>query len=50
MTMAYGISAQCEDGSIALITLTDRRVRVACEKPSSVAKCNALLARISIAR
>lgn len=45
-----GINASCEEGVIALITLIDGRVRVGCEKPTTLQDCDLLLRKISQAR
>ena len=46
----YGISAVCDEGAIALITLESGRVRIGCSKPTTAQACNDLLRRISQAR
>src|SRR5713101_8318739 len=46
----YGISASCEEGSIALITTEGGVVRIGCAKPSTRQDCDLLLRKISQAR
>jgi hypothetical protein len=46
----YGISASCEEGTIALITLSGGRVRIGCAKPTTRQACDLLLRNISQAR
>jgi hypothetical protein len=46
----HGISASCEEGTIALITLVGGRVRIGCAKPSTRGDCDLLLRKISQAR
>ncbi|HEY0468752.1 MAG TPA: hypothetical protein VGC79_31375, partial [Polyangiaceae bacterium] len=46
----YGISASCDEGAIALITLVGGRVRIGCLKPTTRAACDLLLRNISQAR
>lgn len=46
----YGISASCNEGTIALITLVGGRVRIGCARPTTAAACDQLLTRISQAR
>lgn len=43
----YGVSASCDDGAIALITLVGGRVRIGCLKPTTRERCDALLRNIS---
>jgi hypothetical protein len=45
--LSYGVSATCEEGSIALVALADSRVRIGCEKPTTRARCDGLLRQIS---
>lgn len=46
----YGISASCDEGAIALITLEGGRVRIGCAKPTTLEACNRLLRNISQSR
>jgi hypothetical protein len=46
----YGITASCDDGDIALVTLVGARVRIGCTKPTTRERCDLLLRRISEAR
>jgi hypothetical protein len=46
----YGVSATCDEGTIALMTLVGGRVRVGCAKPSTRERCDFLLHQISEAR
>lgn len=46
----YGISASCDDGTIALITLAGDRVRIGCAQPTTRAACDALLRDIAEGR
>jgi hypothetical protein len=46
----YGISASCDEGTIALITLVGGRVRIGCAKPTTHQACEQLLRNISQAR
>jgi hypothetical protein len=46
----YGVSAACEEGTIALITLKGGLVRIGCAKPTTPAACDLLLRNISHAR
>ncbi len=46
----YGISASCNEGTIAIITLVGGRVRIGCAKPTTAGACNQLLNDISQAR
>jgi len=46
----YGVSATCEEGTIALVTMVDERVRIGCAKPTTRTQCDALLQKISEAR
>ncbi len=48
--LSYGISADCDDGSIALVALPQSRLRIGCERPSTRERCEALLPKISDAR
>lgn len=43
----YGVTASCEEGTIALITLEGGRVRIGCAKPTTRAACDALLRDIA---
>jgi hypothetical protein len=45
-----GISATCEEGTLAIVTLVGERVRIGCTKPTTRAQCDALVQRISAAR
>jgi hypothetical protein len=46
----YGITASCEEGTLALATMTGRRVSVGCTKPTTREQCDLLLSKISEAR
>jgi hypothetical protein len=46
----YGVSASCQEGTIALITLVGGRVRIGCAKPTTARACELLLQNISEAR
>jgi hypothetical protein len=46
----YGVSASCDEGTIALVTLVGGHVRIGCAKPTTRERCDALLRRISEAR
>lgn len=46
----YGISASCDEGTIALITLEGGRVRIGCAKPTTAKACDTLLRDISDSR
>lgn len=46
----YGISASCDEGTIALLSLVGGRVRVGCAQPTTRESCDALLRRISESR
>jgi len=46
----YGISAACQEGTIALVTLMGGRVRIGCAKPTTAQACDLLLRNISEAR
>jgi hypothetical protein len=46
----HGVSASCEEGTIALITLVGARVRIGCAKPTTREDCDHLLRKISEAR
>jgi len=46
----YGITASCDEGTIALITLVGGRVSIGCAKPTTHQACDALLRNISQAR
>jgi hypothetical protein len=43
----YGVTASCEEGTIALITLVGGRVRIGCAKPTTRAACDTLLRNIA---
>lgn len=45
-----GVGASCREGTIALITLVDRRVSVGCAKPTTRQACAALLRTVCQAR
>jgi hypothetical protein len=44
----YGVTASCDEGTIAILKLRGGRVRVGCEKPMTRDGCEALLQRISV--
>jgi|SRR6188768_142396 len=46
----YGVSASCDEGSIALITLEGGGVRIGCTKPTTRQACDAFLQRIAQGR
>jgi len=46
----YGVSASCQEGTIALVTLMGGRVRIGCAKPTTPQACDQLLRSISEAR
>lgn len=46
----HGVTAYCDEGTIAIIALADRRVRVGCATPTTRDRCEALLTKISSAR
>jgi hypothetical protein len=46
----YGVTASCEEGTIALITLVGGRVRIGCAKSMTREACDRLLRNISRAR
>jgi hypothetical protein len=46
----HGVSASCDEGTIALITLVGGRVRIGCAKPTTRQACDVLLRRISQSR
>jgi hypothetical protein len=46
----YGITATCDEGAIAIITLVGGRVRIGCTKPTTRERCDMLLQEISEAR
>jgi len=46
----HGVSASCDEGTIALITLVGGRVRIGCAKPTTGQACDLLLRHISQAR
>jgi hypothetical protein len=45
-----GVSATCEEGTVAIITLVGEHVRIGCTKPTTRADCDALVQKISEAR
>jgi hypothetical protein len=46
----YGVSADCDAGRIAIMTLAGERVRIGCARPATREQCDALLQQISQAR
>jgi len=46
----YGVSASCEEGTLALITVEHDRVRIGCPKPKMRRQCDALLEKIAESR
>ena len=46
----YGVSASCDEGTIALVTLVGGHVCIGCLKPVTRERCDALLRQISEAR
>jgi hypothetical protein len=48
--LVHGISASCDEGTLALITLQGSRVRIGCEKPIERRHCEELLRKIAEAR
>lgn len=46
----HGVTAYCEEGTLALVTLVGERVRVGCVKPTTRGRCDALLQKIAQAR
>lgn len=46
----YGVSATCDEGTIALITLVGGGARIGCAKPTTPQACDTLLRNISEAR
>jgi hypothetical protein len=46
----YGITATCDEGAIAIVTLVGGRVRIGCAKPTTRERCDLLLQEISEAR
>jgi hypothetical protein len=46
----FGVSAACQGGTIALITLVGSRVRIGCAKPTTREACDLLLRSIAEAR
>lgn len=46
----YGVSASCDEGTIALITMAGGGVRIGCAKPTTRKACDGLLRRISRGR
>ena len=47
---SYGVSASCDEGTIALVTLVGGHVCIGCLKPVTRERCDALLRQISEAR
>ena len=45
-----GVVASCEEGTVALVFLTEDRASVGCAQPTTRSECNALLLKISEAR
>jgi hypothetical protein len=43
----HGVTASCFEGTIALITLADGRVRIGCAKPTTFQACDRLLRNIA---
>jgi len=50
MRSYYGVSAACEEGTIALITLVGGSIKIGCAKPTTRAACDQLLRNIAAAR
>jgi hypothetical protein len=50
MRSYYGVSATCDEGTIALVTLEGGRVSIGCAKPTTAQACDQLLRNISEAR
>lgn len=50
MRSYYGVSATCDEGTIALVTLEGGRVSIGCAKPTTAQACDQLLRRISESR
>jgi hypothetical protein len=50
MRSHYGVSAACDEGTIALITLVGGRASIGCAKPTTAMACDQLLRNISQAR
>jgi hypothetical protein len=46
----HGVSASCDEGTIALITMASGRIRIGCTKPTTHQACDRLLRDISQAR
>lgn len=46
----YGVSASCDEGTIAVVTMVGGHVRIGCTKPTTRDRCSELLRRISEAR
>jgi hypothetical protein len=46
----YGVTASCDEGTVALVTLVGGDVRIGCTKPTTRDLCDGLLRRISEAR
>jgi hypothetical protein len=44
--LRYGVTAICDEGSIAIISLK-RGARIGCEKPTTGARCDALFKSIN---
>lgn len=47
---SYGVSASCDDGTLAIVTRAGGQVTVGCLKPTTRARCDLLLSKISEAR
>ena len=50
LRFSYGVTATCDEGTIALVTLVGGRVRIGCAKPTTRERCDFLLQEISEAR
>jgi hypothetical protein len=46
----YGVSASCNEGTVAMVTFVGGHVGIGCAKPTTRDRCNELLRRISKAR
>ena len=46
----YGVTASCDEGTIALVTLVGGSVRIGCAKPTTAQACQQLLRNIAEAR
>lgn len=42
-----GVTATCDDGRLALVAVTNTRVRIGCERPTTRDRCDALLRKIT---